>query len=389
MANPLFVATADWHVKEHTWADRPGLRGDAIYALAQIVSFAVKKRIPVLAAGDLLDSKRNEAFPIHAVRIQIERLAEADVPLYFIQGQHELQERPWLNALHKWPTWWGDDLCLRIGTHRVWGLEWTPPDQLEKRLGDIPEETAVVMVHQVCHHWMGGITSPELDFAMVPHAKLLIVGDYHKHDKVLAHNKQGKKMLVLSPGSIAMQSIDEERVKKFFVVFDDLSVKSVRLKTRPVIDCPPLTCEHDVDRFVGSIEADILVANARARAIGIPEGIRDPIVYVSYDVTVPDVYKRIARAMPKGTHLFRKEILPVDEEDDLSTAQREASLEMGLLGCLDKVVNRDEEPEVHGMCHALLSTDEPGAVLSGIRKEWIGDDDVELDEKAVKKEGPA
>lgn len=377
MTKPLFIATADWHVKEHTWVDRPGLRGDAICALEQIVSFAVRRQLPIIAAGDLLDQKRNAAFPIHKVRTQIERLAEAGVPLYFVQGQHELQEVPWLNAIHKWPTWLTGDKVQLLGDDRykLWGLDWTPPNQLKEKLAEMPEGVDIAVVHQVCHHWMGGITSPELDFAMVPRVGMLIAGDYHKHEKVAAFNEQGSPMLVLSPGSIAMQEINEERAKRFFVVFDDLSVKAVLLRTRPVLDCIPLVCGQDVDHFVENIEADVLAANARALAAGVPQEISDPIVYVSYDVTIPNVYERVTRAMPKNSHLFRKEILPESEDDDVTTEHRTAVLETGLIGCLPDVIDPEEEPEAYGVCHSLLSTDDPGAVLSGFRKEWIGGDD--------------
>ena len=129
---PVAVLCSDLHLDEYTWRDRPSLCGDSKHAFQQVVDFACKKNLPIIAAGDLIDTKRNVAGPIGFLRRCMDQLEDADCGFYYIQGQHELQGSPWLGEIHRWPTWLHgrrEDICgVQVG-----GIDWTPRDQVAER----------------------------------------------------------------------------------------------------------------------------------------------------------------------------------------------------------------------------------------------------------------
>jgi DNA repair exonuclease SbcCD nuclease subunit len=370
MATPVLLATSDWHVDLNAWSDRREISGDSLSSLRQIVTHAISTGLPIVAAGDLLNQKPNFARLISALRKELDRLAEANIPLYFTQGQHELQEYPWLLAVHNWPTWIHNKTVELPCGLKLYGLDWQPRDRVADFLATVPADTDILVMHQVCHEFMGSITVPEMSVAQVPHAKILVVGDYHDHKVLNARGAQGQQLKVLSPGSTNMRKIDEPPAKKIFVVCGDLSVKSVRLKTRAVVKEEILN-EFQLEEFIGSIRGTLKDALVAAKA---PEAIEKPLVWAHYREDVPNAYARIEEAVGEWGHLFTKVLAATREGDEDAVEGEEtyeAVEELGLVGCLPFMVNEAEEPDVYNLCHLLLSTDSPAAALASAREEFL------------------
>lgn len=373
-AKPIAIATSDWHLDEYAWADRREISGDSLAAFRQIVSYAVKHRLPILAAGDLLDRKPNLAGLISQIRPQLNRLQEAGVPLLLVQGQHELQpDTPWLCAIHDWPIWlWDKPQGVEVGGLNVYGIDWTPRDELPEALAAVPQDIDVLVMHQVCHEFMGGITVAEMDFGQVPHAELLVVGDYHEHRTHAARGAQGQQLKVLSPGSTNMRKIDEESTKRFFVVNDDLSYKSVRLRTRPYLEWT-VSSEEELNHFVEVIRSELKDTTSLTK---LPESLCKPLLRVKYMQGLTDAYPRIESAVGEWAHLFTKVIAPKDEDEEFEGEETyEEVEELGLTGCLPLLVTEEEEPEVFGLCHSLLSSTEPQPVLAAARDEYLKEEE--------------
>ena len=371
MSKPLFIATSDWHLDSHAWADRPEIAGDSLAAVSQIFTYAIKHQLPIMAAGDLLDRKINAAGLVARLRGLLDRLREAGVPLYFVEGQHELQadDNPWLEASHDWPVWLSAEAAgVELGGYTIRGIDWTPREELPAKLAEVPENTSVLLMHQVCHEFMGGITTAEMSFAQVPHARLLVVGDYHEHRRELYKGAQGQDLQVLSPGSTNMRKIDEPPDKKFFVVYDDLSFKSVRLATRPVVRQEVLSPEM-LDMFVENIRAELKEITSLSK---LPETLSKPLVWVRYRADVPDAYPRIKSAVGEWGHLFTKIITPKDDPEKIEGEETyEEVEELGLVGCLPLIVDETEEPEVFQLCRRLLESDAPQSALAKAREEFF------------------
>jgi hypothetical protein len=285
-----------------------------------------------------------------------------------------MQDEPWLSSVHKWPVYLPDANELRqIGPFKTWGIDWTPVDQLEDRLAEVPEETELLVMHQVTQEWMGGICSAELDWAQVPYTRMLLIGDYHgKHGRFERKGKQGQPMSVFCPGSQAMQAIDEPVTKRFFVLYDDMSTESINIPGRRVLAPPPLLTEGDVDIFVERVATQIGTAVEGAIQQDLWEELHKPIVYVKFLNSVPDAYKRINQAIGDRAFFFYKELLPAPPEDSPELKERKQVIEGGLLGALSTVVP-DTESELYQVSHRLLASgDTPlGQTIAALRDEYL------------------
>lgn len=374
---PLAVVTSDCHLALRTWQSRPTLAGDSVYAFQQIVDLAIERGLPVIAAGDVIDKQRNGSLVIDNLGRMLRQLGRHRLRLYFIQGQHDLQPVPWLSAIGgRDHAIWVHDQCFKLGGIVFQGFDWSPADKLAKYLAEeIQPDTDVLVLHQVVHEWMGGVTATEMSFTQIPErVEMVIIGDYHEKTGVETFtNAAGGDVKVLSPGSTCLQSISEPPAKFCYVLYDDLSVEAVQLKTRPLLAPRPLSLEEHVDRFVEEAPHQIREAEAEAKALGIPPQIARPIVYVKCVEGLPEAYRRIERAVSPHGFLFYKELRAraEDEQAALLREHREDLMAKGLLGALDEVVP-ETDSEVYRIAHRLLQAKDPRAELQSLREERLG-----------------
>ena len=346
---------------------------------------AIDESLPIIAAGDLIDRQVNEQEPIEFLRMQMDRLQANKVPFYFVQGQHELQNRPWM-YVHKWPDWLDYRKfeenpilalgCMPLGNRTVQGFDWHPSADMEKCMGIVSDTTDVLVMHQVSE-LMGSVRVPELSFAQIPHAKVLVIGDYHVHEEHVYKGRQGQDLLVLSPGSTCMQSIDEPPLKFIYKLYADLSFESVPLKTRLVRQPYPIIDEESLEAFVAEASQQLDDCWQEAHEMGLPEHLCKPILIVPYNPLVTDAYRRIKKAVGDKGHLFDDAQMPVTPEREERKAAREKITAQGLIGCLDLVCDPKVEPEVHAYVKSLLEHTDPQVVIREKRGEF------ELDVKRV------
>ncbi len=374
---PIAVVTSDCHLQDRAWHSRTNLAGDAYCAFEYIVNYAIEHQLPIIAAGDLIDKEKNNAKVPGFIRRQMGFCEAHEIDFLFVQGQHEFQDRPWLSEMSEWPCWLPDftesQPPLFIGGHRVWGIDWTPGVDLRAALDAVPEDVTILVMHQVCHEWMGSITLPELHWEQIPgHVKLLIVGDYHdKHTSIIRENSVGNGMLVLCPGSTCMQAIDEPPVKKFFVLYDDLTVTSVEIPTRRFLQPPDLSNEEDLNGFCEAASTQIVNMVSAAENEDEAEELRKPIIYVRYSFQLTDAYKRIVSAVGDGAHLFTKELRPKTEEQVQAREERQKTIKGGLVGALPEVA--EEGTTRYDISKRLLESRNPGKVLAELREEALGE----------------
>lgn len=365
------LITADCHLQERAWANRPELHGDAFWSFSWLVGKAIEAHVPVIAAGDLIDKRRNEALIASFVRQQMDRLREADCPFWFVQGQHEFQRPiPWFLAVSDWPFWLQDAPRQAHGI-RVGGLDWMPKEELPSALTLTPPFAGcdVAVMHQACEEFMGGLAGCEMSVVSVPGARLLVIGDYHVSKVLSAVNREGMKMLVVSPGSTSVQSIVESAEKKIFWLHDDLSLKEEVIPTRPMLQ-RDILCEQDMDRFAASARDWIL--GAQAEALGVPDHLRRPILRVRYSPQAcPDAYRRVIAAVVDLAHLWVEEFADLlEEEREADREERHQMAAEGLLGCLDYVADPLDKPQVNGFLRSLLEAPDLGAELSKLRARF-------------------
>lgn len=301
MPAPIAAFAADCHLSRTIWVDRPDIADDSLHSFKQIVDWLVGKpyAMPLFLPGDLFDKNvQDDAYVLSFFIKQMQRLKEAGIPVYQIQGQHEMTRRvPWADLggcehINK--------RTVYLAQHHIYGLDFQPADRLADALSAIPPDTDILVCHQVWKELMGGVGNPEGSFVQVPKSvKWIVTGDYHKHfQKQFDFGADGVRNVV-STGSTHIRSLKEEPEKGFFVLMSDNTFQSVPLSTRPVV----------YDRVMTPTE----LGNLRHRSF--PQHELKPIWRVEYLYDIDGARDYLKSIVGERAHLFDKPIgMPKSEE---------------------------------------------------------------------------
>lgn len=350
----LFVADA--HLADSAYPDR-GIIGDAYYSFEQAVDLAIAHNCDgIVAAGDLLDIPRNRPGPVNFLHRQLDRLRDADIGFEFIQGQpnHDQCDPPWA-AGHPWAVHLHKTTRTLDDGFSYYGIDFQSRGCLQEELAEIPAGTDLLIAHQVWANWMGDVTNPQGEFAEIPIVYTVVTGDLHDFKLEKHRGKDGQEMTVCSPGSTAMQAINEPHQKYVVALLASGKLARVRLKTRRVHHSHVIDSEVELERFLdeGLILAKELIRSAAQE--GLPEQLLKPMVEVSYHWDVPGVQRRTLAVLGPHCHLFFKELRPQKEAafigKDGTAVVGEAATPLGLL---DQEVDPVQNPQAHGLLRRLL-----------------------------------
>lgn len=368
MPKTLAVMFADSHLQESAWANSKIL-GDSMESLNQIFTYAIRNKAKaVIGAGDLIDKQRNRAGPINFFHTQLDRLEQASIPFWFIEGQHDMDSPPWLSG-HRWAKHMHKEE-VQVGEFKLYGLNYLPFGELQEALEHIPDDTDMLVCHQTWGDWMGDIASPQGQFSDVPVVKLLFSGDFHKFVLEKAKGKDGQKIIVCSPGSTCMQEIPEPP-DKFFVAFkDDGTFERVRLKTRPMIDWPVMNRPEDLNAFAEEVEAELSAAQQRGAALELPSNLTTPLMRVTYSSRLEDCVRRVEKIIGNRAHLFFKELMPEEKLAKMAIAKKAKGEAVTPLTELPKEVDPEKEPDVFSLVQRLLTTAHAGGNTKDELLRW-------------------
>lgn len=360
MKRPLILWTSDWHLAQGAWKKAPQIRGDSYFALEQIVDIALSRGVKaVCCAGDLTDDPYPSPDTVRHIRLQLDRLEDAGKKVPFIRGQHDgLTGEPWMTAVHDGPHY-----CHKgeawVGDLRIHGLDYMPPDDFRRELELIPDGVNVLMTHQVWKDWIPWRnTAPlleELATAVNP-VRFCVTGDFHHH---LAVNRG--EVTILSPGSSCMQALDEPPEKRVWLMYDDLSVESLPLLSRP-FSSVVLETPDDLERLVADTSMYRLMY---CRTPGdLPEGVRVPIVRVRYADNIPEADSRV-RAALDGVHLF---VEPIPAGHQVVEVGREEKGDAAVHTALERLA--PPGTVIHRDLIELIDSPNAQAALANIEKRF-------------------
>jgi hypothetical protein len=365
-AKPIATAFADSHLQERAWAHRP-IFGDSYYSFEQIINYTIEHDLPTIAAGDLIDKQRNISGPIVFLREQLGRLKD---PIYYVQGQHEMADKPWMQLGHL--SRWIHRELIEIGGINFYGLDYCIAGQLQDRLDEIPDNADVLVAHQVWSDLMGNIGHPQGGMHDVPKVGTVFTGDFHEFvEDRRPRGKDGQEIYLISPGSTCMQSIAEPQDKYFCVFYDDGSMKPIQLKTRQVIDAGVLSTPQDLDKFLETVGVSIEMV--WEDATGYDERVRMPLLKVEAAYTLQDAQRRIARVVGDTAHLFFKE-RPKKREEAIKSGSQEAGEAVTLSSELKPYLLEQHRIDLEPTCRRLLEAQEPKAELRRMREEALSGD---------------
>jgi hypothetical protein len=299
MSNKVIgILTSDWHLQAAAWNKYPTLKGDSQHSVGQIIDRAMEECVNVYAAGDLLDNNHPTSEMMWWIIRTLNLLAKEGLKIIHVQGQHEkVAAKPWFSltgqAIH------AHQQALDIAGLNVYGIDYCRAEQMIEEVKLIPKETNLLLCHTPWKEFLPyATTAPSLE--ILPPVPIVLTGDLHKTliQRRLGLNKE--KFIVVSPGAACMQAIDEPADKYYFLLYEDLSVEQVPLKTRQVFRYA-INTEEQLEEFL-----DEKVKLAFIQQPEVSEELSKNIVDVIYDNSIENIYDRIAQACSDKVHLFMR-----------------------------------------------------------------------------------
>lgn len=331
------LISSDLHLSDTIWKHRP-IFDDSYFAWRQITELAIENDVDaVILAGDVLDKQYNVSQPVHRLVQLVRALEDRNIPVMFIQGQHELMEKPW----------------IKIGTEAIWlnekkvklkisdnkqltlvGCDFKDRNGFQEFLAsDLAKQADVLVCHQVWLEFMGEMGKPQASFSDVPkNVKCLITGDYHQNITQVYRDD----LTVISPGSTHMRSISEPPDKYVVLMTIDnkgkMSLKNIPLQTREFVH---------IDLKTSTIDKHVTVLKMLAiKDSSLPELIKKPLVLVSYDAEQQAIFDQKIMPYADKLHIFSK-CKKHGSDDYVYVADEQNVSKVGLLGMLPKLVPED------------------------------------------------
>ncbi len=354
---PLFVFCADLHLEDGAWSSKSAIYGDAYYSFDQIIEYCIAHKLPLILGGDILERKQNQARPISKLCRGLSRMQHAQLNVYYIQGNHEYDRNaPWL-SVHPWPIHL-HDAGVMFGDFSVWGLDWLPKGEIQEALKTrVPEDTDILITHQVWKDFMGNVGRTECELTDVHHVQVVLSGDFHVTKVVEGVNAQGKPIRMLSPGSTSMQDMSEDVQKAFFVICENAG--QIFFAPRPLNTRGAKTyVVKDIDTLdalcAGGFATDIAQMVSHAQDYGYHPDIHKPLVKVKFDKLLPDAFMRVTTAIGDSAHLFCEAL--ADRASSRPEHTRDA-VKNDLLTALADLL--DGNVDAYNLAASLLRADDP------------------------------
>jgi len=306
---PLFVFTADLHLDDGAWSTKPGIYGDAYYSFEQIIDYCIAHKLPLILGGDVLERKQNLARPITKLCKGLSRMQHAQLNVYYIQGNHEYDRNaPWL-SIHPWPIHL-HDAGVEFHGVGVWGLDWLPRGEIQDAFKTlVPEDTDILVTHQVWKDFMGNVGRTECELTDVHHVHTVLAGDFHVTKTVESTNAQGKPIKMLSPGSTAMQDMGETPEKFFFVICEDagqIVFTPKKLNTRGAVSYAVKDTDTLDQLCAGGFAKEIATLVETAQAGGYHTDVHKPLIKVKFDKRLPDAFCALRPQLASRRTCFAK-----------------------------------------------------------------------------------
>lgn len=302
---PIAVISSDWHVALNAWKKYPEIRGDAEFSLSQIVDISTALNVPLIAAGDLFDVKNPDSYTVNVTARQMKRMLEANLPVFYVQGQHEMASPTWFSLFEGCKH--VHDKTFEISGIKFYGYDYFLPKSFDDSYVRF-KPADVLVTHQVWsellpRHGQIHCCSYSL-IAQNNTYKAIISGDFHSH---FTTNIENTSCTFVSPGSICLQDMNEPANKSVWVMTENYEFISVPIKSRKVISAN-IKSDNDLNTVVS-------MSSGLSEDTDIPNGIGKPILRIKYNTDIKNVFAAVTNAYKGKAHLDFKPIIDEVEEE--------------------------------------------------------------------------
>lgn len=365
MAKPIAVVASDTHLDHLIWRTHLNITGDSYFGYRQVVDLAIKRKLPLILAGDITELLPDNTPDSNTVAVHIEqanRLKAAGCRVLAIRGQHDRVRQ----GAQDWLCVTGlaeDDKQLKhttIDGMKVALLSWQHRSNLPDMLQQISPTTQITVCHQAWKQLMGG-SSAEGSLTDVP-GSLVISGDLHQQKMVKLRTAAGDKR-VYSPGATHMRKRNEPHTHYAAILHDDLSITRVPLISRKVLTYRIENTQslEELYHKLPDIKADTLSAKWKSTY---PADLQKPIFIVQDFSESTAAYTRVMEWCGDAFHVFYDTMRT--EEDDLDLLQATTpDSSASLWDYVVEEVGRDEE--LLDFAKVMLEAEVPTTAIADYR----------------------
>jgi hypothetical protein len=281
----------------------------------------------------------------------MDRMAAAQLPVWYIQGQHELDRSVTWMSVHPWPKHVNKQ-SFTIGDVKLYGIDWLPRNDIQAAFKEVPPDTDILITHQVWQNLMKNIGRPECSLADVHNVTTVLTGDFHVTVIETAPNAQGVLTQLVSPGSTCMQDISECPDRFFYVIRragNGFNAIKRQLVTRR-FKAYTITEQSALDALcAGGFAADI-----KSMFGGLPAEIDKPLIRAKFDKRIPDAHIRISTAIGDAAHLFCDPIVDKSRNGDETNR---TVVQNDLISVISELLR--DSPAALVLAEALLRAEQP------------------------------
>lgn len=256
------ILTSDWHLGLQQYGD-PRRENDVYNAAKFIVDFAINSKYPILLAGDILDSCNPVEKAVSELKDLHLKLVEANIPAFYINGNHDNTSEHWLNVVSR-PSDKGGFIELKpnqsvtINNEVIVGITAYSRKEIIEQLAEAPQNATIILLHTRCkefiqyndkttNYWS---IEEDFNFDRFPNLKLVVIGDTH-----VTETKFVNGVTFISPGSIELVKANEDIKKYFFVydtdkrMYDPVEIFCDYIRIRSELICN----EQDLDNLIATL----------------------------------------------------------------------------------------------------------------------------------------
>lgn len=295
----MFIFAADLHLSLITWQKLPELNEESLYSFRELLVMAstenpsfIKPKgfCPLVLGGDIFDSvKMTPELLDKALAIREEFI---DVPIYYINGNHDAIEPSWCSFFDNSVHLGAQPVTLRDG-EVICGIDFQLPESFPEAVSKVYPGCDYLIIHQTLDKLANGLPG-SVDSTPLKNFNCVLAGDYHKN--VHVDN-------LYSPGSTNRRSIAEDAGKALFI--NNGEIQTINLDSRPLV-------QAQLD------EPDIKSVVAKLFTGEVPKG----IIVVRGDATPEDKERWITEVGDMAYLLFVPKVTATDEIDvDMSDSK--------------------------------------------------------------------
>lgn len=362
------VQTSDNHLSPTIWSSYASLCSDALWALEQIADYCVSRKVDWwILAGDIIDKPINGSPPIADLSCVLDKVSKKhpDLVAYYIQGQHEMSDPPWMSCVRGNTQHIHDRTVDLSGIGPTYGLDYRKgSNELTEAFKRIPKDTRLLVAHQVWEEFMGGVANCDGSLAAIPHASHVLTGDLHKHLVKRIKRPGQPDLIAMSPGATHVRKLDEPKEHYFFAWTDDpvKPLKSVKLHGRQFFSFEILT--DNLSEFRQQFEGFMEYAAEYAKKHNLPARVAKPVLHLHYNSDIPGLFNRVQDIVNDRAFIFDRAIRFVKDKLRVDGQELKALTDLGLLGCLRSAVG-DTSSRLYADAERLLKSDN---IIDEIRK---------------------